>query len=347
MPKESIPSVAHPAYAKLRSAVHKTLLLGQKQIEQAKVRTYYETGKHIQEHIARYGSRSEHYGAQVVEKLSVDLGISTRVLRQCVQFARNFKIVNARSQSLPAQLPWTHYRQLMTIPDEDARISLMKRAEKSEWSERQLAEKIRLEVREAKSPSTNGGHSSMVEKKYPKLIPKRGELYTYRLIAPEAVDGEAGLWIDLGFQVRRTFPQTGAMASAKGGQIVESKKTGEIYSAVPSKRTEADLFTFQAPVERVVDGDTLIVNVDLGFDTGVRQYLRLRGINCPELDTPEGKRAKAFVEKELGKARRIILTSSRSDKYDRYLADVFIESTNGERYLNQALLDEGLAVRME
>jgi len=122
-----------------------------------------------------------------------------------------------------------------------------------------------------------------------------------------------------------------------------------------------------------VDGDTLYVDVDLGFKTGVLQYLRLRGIDAPEIDTPEGKKARDFVVRELAKVPYIILTSSRSDKYDRYLADVFYlplknsredkrnapaspeRASRGvwfgegedEKYLNQVLLDEGLAQRWE
>ena len=81
MPK-NVRSVSFPAYTQLRNAVHKALLLGQKQIEQAKVHTYYQTGKLIQEHISRHGSRSDHYGQKVLQKLSSDLGVSETLLRQ-------------------------------------------------------------------------------------------------------------------------------------------------------------------------------------------------------------------------------------------------------------------------
>src|SRR3990167_7609795 len=49
--------------------------------------------------------------------------------------------------------------------------------------------------------------------------------------------------------------------------------------------------TYKAFIERVVDGDTLIVKIDLGFETRIREYLRLRGIDAPETDTAEGKRS--------------------------------------------------------
>lgn len=107
----------------------------------------------------------------------------------------------------------------------------------------------------------------------------------------------------------------------------------------------------------MVDADTLYVDIDQGFGKGEFQYLRLRGI-----DAPEGKKTKAFVERTLAKVPYIILTSSRSDKWDRYLADVWCSvqgqgsSSQGpgprppdpgsDIYLNQELLDRGHAVRM-
>ena len=148
--------------------------------------------------------------------------------------------------------------------------------------------------------------------------------------------------IDLGFGVYR------AAESGKGfrdGQIVESEKRDKLYILRKSERTEKDLFTYRAKIDRVVDGDTLRVEIDLGFGISVREYLRLRGIDAPEMDTDEGKRAKTFVELELRKVEEIILTSTRDDKYGRYLADVFYGAEE-KFYLNQKLLDDGFAVRM-
>ena len=72
------------------------------------------------------------------------------------------------------------------------------------------------------------------------------------------------------------------------------------------------------------------------------------GIDARELGTAGGRKALDFVERKLAKVPFIFLTSSRSDKYDRYLADVFyLRPGNRDRtYLNQELLDHGLAVRM-
>jgi len=99
-------------------------------------------------------------------------------------------------------------------------------------------------------------------------------------------------------------------------------------------------------VEKVIDGDTLKVRMDLGYDDSCRQVLRLRGIDCPEMDTKEGQEAKACVQSYIKEAQMIIVRSSKSDKYDRYLADIFIpQEGKDEIFLNNLLLVRGYAVR--
>src|SRR3989344_5294930 len=213
----------------------------------------------------------------------------------------------------------------------------MRRAEKAKWTAEQLAQKILQEVRDFSDGEAAGPHIS-------KLSPKKGTLFTYRLVAPESVHKDEvadRLWIDLGFQVHRQMPENAK--GFKDGSLIESKwEKEEGYSVHTTKRSESDLFTYKAFIERVVDGDTVIVKIDLGFETRIREYLRLRGIDAPEMDSAEGKRAREFVIKELGKVGHVILTSTRSDKYGRYLADVFYGPGDGQ-YLNQRLLDEGHA----
>lgn len=89
------------------------------------------------------------------------------------------------------------------------------------------------------------------------------------------------------------------------------------------------------------------IEVDLGFGTTVEQYLRLRGIDSPEIDTKEGKEAQAFVRRELKDVPFILLQSSRSDPWGRYLADVFYTVKGEERFLNNLLLKKGLAHRYD
>jgi len=86
----------------------------------------------------------------------------------------------------------------------------------------------------------------------------------------------------------------------------------------------------------------------------LRSIERLRGIDAPELVSADGKKAKEFLEKKLGLAegeglsdRMVLVRTEKSDKYDRYLADLFYTDKNGrEIYLNQEILAAGLAIRM-
>ena len=101
----------------------------------------------------------------------------------------------------------------------------------------------------------------------------------------------------------------------------------------------------------------------MGFGFTTKQKLRLRGLDAPELNTREGIAAKKFVEKQLKDVPSIIICSTKSDKYDRYLADVFLPlrsvktSSGGTRatrpgytqdtYLNNELLERHLATKVE
>ena len=161
---------------------------------------------------------------------------------------------------------------------------------------------------------------------------------------------ENDLLVDLGFGNYRNVPKN-VQANFAENDIIETKPKEDAYRFVKTDRTAKDLFTYQAFVERVIDADTLKVRFDLGFDTWTRQILRLRGIDAPEMDTKEGQAAKTFVLSYIKEAQLVIVHSSRSEKYDRYLADVYIPSAPGngnaasDIFLNNLLLEQGHAKR--
>ncbi|OGX24262.1 MAG: hypothetical protein A3D10_08735 [Omnitrophica WOR_2 bacterium RIFCSPHIGHO2_02_FULL_48_11] len=152
------------------------------------------------------------------------------------------------------------------------------------------------------------------------------------------VGGEPELLVDLGFGMfRKISPQP---------RLSKGDFVGENFKKI--KATAKDLYTYQAVVEKVIDGDTMKVRMDLGYDDSCRQVLRLRGIDCPEMDTREGQAAKAFVQSYIKEAQMIIVRSSRSDKYDRYLADIFVPREGEEEiFLNNLLLEKRYALRWE
>lgn len=152
--------------------------------------------------------------------------------------------------------------------------------------------------------------------------PKDLTLHTYK---PGELGPGSGLVLDCGFYVYREVTKTQ-------------------YESVTI--TDKPSYAYEAVVERVIDGDTIRAVIDVGFGTQVREKLRLRGLDCPEIETEEGKLASDFVKARLKPGSGILLkTTPSGDKYGRYVADVYFADPKGrEVYLNNLLLGEGLAV---
>lgn len=99
------------------------------------------------------------------------------------------------------------------------------------------------------------------------------------------------------------------------------------------------MYEYRATVTEVIDGDTLKMDIDLGFNVHVRHSVRLAGLDCPELSTPEGEAAKAFTEnwvKASGPDLLLKTHKDREEKFGRYLAYVMVPGGAGT--LNAALL---------
>lgn len=93
-----------------------------------------------------------------------------------------------------------------------------------------------------------------------------------------------------------------------------------------------------AETNRVIDGDTCELTLDLGFNIFYKVEVRLEGLDTPEKNTPEGKIVKAKVEGWLV-GRRLTLVSKELDKYGRVLGVIQDDTTS----LNKWLLDNGFA----
>lgn len=102
-------------------------------------------------------------------------------------------------------------------------------------------------------------------------------------------------------------------------------------------------------VDRVVDGDTVDVTLDLGFGLSLKQRLRVIGVDTPELrssDPDERERAqaaKAFAEQWLISNGQMVVTTYKDDKYGRILGD-FKREHHPETF-SEALLSAGHAVQ--
>lgn len=110
-----------------------------------------------------------------------------------------------------------------------------------------------------------------------------------------------------------------------------------------------NLYTYRAIVDRVVDGDTLKVTIDLGFTVYWKSSCRFYGVNTPELKSKDvavktkAQAAKKFVSELLPPGTEIMIRSRELDKYGRPLVDIFY-GEGFASHLNQALIDNQLAV---
>lgn len=110
------------------------------------------------------------------------------------------------------------------------------------------------------------------------------------------------------------------------------------------------MFQYRAKLMRVVDGDTIDVDIDLGLEMHVQTRLRLAGLNAPERGTLEGDAATAFVRSWMDGVDSDLLIMTQKDrreKFGRYLVTVLpfqdAYTTIGLQSLNSALLAADLA----
>jgi len=104
-----------------------------------------------------------------------------------------------------------------------------------------------------------------------------------------------------------------------------------------------------AKVERIVDGDTMDVVFDLGFDVLLRARIRLFGIDTPESRTRDltekvfGLASKDYLKHRVSEAKTVVCKTHVADergKFGRVLGEIWCDGVN----INQRMVDEGYAV---
>lgn len=114
------------------------------------------------------------------------------------------------------------------------------------------------------------------------------------------------------------------------------------------------MYQYKVKVIRVVDGDTIVVDVDLGFDVWVRNItLRLDRIDAYETRLTKGTTqemkdkgilAKSFVQSSVDAyPDNITITTTGRGKYGRWIAEVAIDGEHVSN-LSDALVSMGYAI---
>ena len=103
-------------------------------------------------------------------------------------------------------------------------------------------------------------------------------------------------------------------------------------------------------VENVVDGDTIDVLIDLGFDILFQSRVRLAGIDTPESRTKDlkekalGLESKEYLKKALKDAKSVVIKTEKmdsSEKYGRILGWVYVDGNTVS--LNDMMINDGYA----
>lgn len=325
-------TLLHQLQAHLARGLEKAL----KAVNQQRLLTYWELGRAMDHYLLQHKTRAA-YGGQFYQRLSEDLNLGVRTLQHCVRLFRVYPALNIKRP-----LTWSHYRYLISIPDTRKRRRWEQRIIKEKLNSRELLALLQAE----RHPTLTSTLPIM------QTVP-RGRLYHYRLVKQSFILNQPSrIMVDCGFKNCVKPPQTKAQLINK--RIVKTfvRDDGR-YGISLSKATSNDIYTYVAVVERVVDGDTLIVNVDCGFGWWHQERIRLKGVDAPEKNSIDGDRVTRWVTETLAPCTFVVIKTYKPDKYGRYLADIFYEAHQNNPHLvarhghvlNQVMIQEGLARR--
>jgi endonuclease YncB( thermonuclease family) len=362
------------SYNRLRKAIADELLAGAERVKQVYreeiVRRVWNIGRLLRKTLG-LGDKPSAENAALIARLCKDFHRPDTFFYDAAKFHRLYPA------KAPLALSMSHYSLLMRVKDPKKRLALQNKA----IAEGINAKDFRMYTRTLSRPGLEklSKTGSLSGSKRFVLPLERGRLYHYRAANAPA---NGRVLIDIGFGVEREV-RYNSKGSLHSGLIIRAERispglnfplkngsqdgpippkggmkgigTGEDYFAKISPFKKERLYTYAATLDRVIDGDTIIARVDLGFRTWKTETFRLRGIDAPEMTCALGKKAKAEVVKRLTPCSGLVIKTYKQEKFGRFLADVFYKKGTDDReqilregaFLNQELLDEGLAVPYE
>ena len=115
------------------------------------------------------------------------------------------------------------------------------------------------------------------------------------------------------------------------------------------------MYNYKISPLKIIDGDTIDAEIDLGFDVKIKKRIRFMGINTPETRTKDleekakGLAAKDRVKQLLDGCNNVTLNSHGVGKFGRCLGEIMLDMVDGQEKLtleslNELLIKEGHAV---
>lgn len=101
------------------------------------------------------------------------------------------------------------------------------------------------------------------------------------------------------------------------------------------------MYKYNAKVVKVIDGDTVDLEIDLGFNVGFKTRVRLIGVDTPEKWFPYGKVVKAYLKQEI-EGKDVYVDVTKKDKYGRYLVTLYKEQGD-TLSINNLLVNQNMA----
>jgi micrococcal nuclease len=298
-------------------------------LQSEKTFSYWQIGRTITDYLQKYSLEST-YGLKLFSEIAGKINIGRRILYTTVQFFQSYP----ERDDLKDSISWGHYRVLSSIRDKNKRLYYEALLSEQKLSTRELIDMVKKDL--SISDSDLSAHLKQPD----------GRLDHYPLKLKQG-----RLMIDLGFHNYFRLPER-FLSGVTTQSIIEVLSYDDLKIEL-SDLDKSQCFTYKAFIKNIIDGDTITVDIDLGFNILTTHTLRLNGIDCPELPTEEGQKAKAFVEQSLSGVPFIVIKTYRPDKYSRYLVDVFYSPELSDpdevilkgSFLNQELLDQKLAQR--
>lgn len=234
----------------------------------------------------------------------LEKGFSERTLFYCRRFYDVYK-----NEELDSNLNWSHYRILCTIENPKLRSKLENEVSRGSWKREDLQKRLH-ELNVIKKRITRGNKWKRPE----------GELWHYKI--KEFTKDENPL-LDLGFYSYYEIPKQQSKLYKVGDTIkVKKSREGWVLEKTDLIIKPRNLYFYYGELERVIDGDTILVKLNLGFSVITRQRIRLRNVWSAELDTEAGDSNFEILKRKIPPKTKLVVRSNSKDLYGRYVGDI-------------------------